>query len=47
MEYVDGVPIDRYADVHRLSTPERLRLCLGVFDADGSAIVVHTQPDTY
>ena len=33
MEYVDGLPIDRYADVHRLTTPERLRLCLGVFDA--------------
>lgn len=33
MEYVAGTPIDRYADEHRLSTPERLRLCLGVFDA--------------
>jgi len=33
MEYVDGTPIDRYADAHRLSTPDRLRLCLGVFDA--------------
>jgi tetratricopeptide (TPR) repeat protein/tRNA A-37 threonylcarbamoyl transferase component Bud32/TolB-like protein len=33
MEYVEGTPIDRYADEHRLSTPDRLKLCLGVFDA--------------
>src|SRR4051794_38356519 len=33
MEYVAGIPIDRYADEHRLSTAERLRLCLRVFDA--------------
>lgn len=33
MEYVAGTPIDRYADDHRLTTPERLRLCLGVLDA--------------
>jgi serine/threonine protein kinase/tetratricopeptide (TPR) repeat protein len=33
MEYVAGTPIDRYADEHRLSTPDRLRLCLGVFEA--------------
>jgi serine/threonine protein kinase len=33
MELVDGVPIDRYADEHRLSTPERLRLCLRIVDA--------------
>ncbi len=33
MEYVAGTPIDRYADEHRLSTAERLRLCLGVFEA--------------
>jgi serine/threonine protein kinase/tetratricopeptide (TPR) repeat protein/TolB-like protein len=33
MEYVDGVPIDRYADEHRLTTPDRLRLCLAVLDA--------------
>ncbi len=33
MEYVEGTPIDRYADEHRLTTVERLRLCLGVFDA--------------
>lgn len=33
MELVDGVPIDRYADEHRLSTPDRLRLCLKIVDA--------------
>ena len=33
MEYVDGVPIDRYADDHCLTTPDRLRLCLRVIDA--------------
>jgi eukaryotic-like serine/threonine-protein kinase len=33
MEYVAGTPIDRYADERRLTTPDRLRLCLGVFDA--------------
>ena len=33
MELVDGVPIDRYADDHRLSTPERLRLCLRIVEA--------------
>ena len=33
MEFVDGVPIDRYADDHRLTTPERLRLCLKIVDA--------------
>jgi serine/threonine protein kinase/tetratricopeptide (TPR) repeat protein/TolB-like protein len=33
MEYVAGIPIDRYADEHRLTTHERLKLCLGVFDA--------------
>ncbi len=33
MEYVAGMPIDRYADEHRLTTVERLRLCFGVFDA--------------
>jgi serine/threonine protein kinase/tetratricopeptide (TPR) repeat protein len=37
MEYVAGTPIDRYADDHRLSTTERLRLCLAVFDAVGYA----------
>lgn len=33
MEFVDGLPIDRYADDRQLSTVDRLRLCLGVFDA--------------
>ena len=33
MEYVDGTPIDRYADEHMLKTADRLRLCLGVVDA--------------
>ena len=33
MELVDGMPIDRYADEHRLSTPERLRLCLRIVEA--------------
>lgn len=33
MELVDGVPIDRYADEHRLSTPDRLRLCLRIVEA--------------
>ena len=33
MEYVDGMPIDRYADEHCLMTPARLRLCLRVLDA--------------
>lgn len=33
MELVDGVPIDRYADAHRLTTDQRVRLCLPVIDA--------------
>lgn len=33
MEYVDGQPLDRDADARRLSTLERLRLCLTVCDA--------------
>src|SRR6185436_14360562 len=33
MEHVRGLPIDRYADQHRLSTPERLELFLSVLDA--------------
>jgi serine/threonine protein kinase/tetratricopeptide (TPR) repeat protein/TolB-like protein len=33
MEYVAGTPIDRYADDHRLTTSERLRLILPVLDA--------------
>jgi serine/threonine protein kinase/tetratricopeptide (TPR) repeat protein/TolB-like protein len=37
MEYVAGTPIDHYADAHRLTTAERLRLCLPVFDAVGHA----------
>ncbi len=44
MEFVDGLPIDRYADEHRLSTTDRLRLCLGVFDAVQHAharLIVH------
>jgi serine/threonine-protein kinase len=30
MEYVEGVPIDRYCDEHQLTVPERLRLFEGV-----------------
>ena len=37
MEYVAGTPIDRHADAHRLTTAERLRLCLPVLDAVGHA----------
>jgi tetratricopeptide (TPR) repeat protein/predicted Ser/Thr protein kinase len=37
MEYVEGAPITRYADEHRLSIEERLRLCAGVCDAVGYA----------
>jgi serine/threonine-protein kinase len=33
MEYVAGTRIDRYADEHRLSTIDRIRLCLPVLDA--------------
>ena len=33
MEHVDGTPIDRYADDHRLTTPARLGFCLSVLDA--------------
>ena len=33
MEFVDGVPIDRFADERTLSTPDRLRLFLRVVDA--------------
>jgi serine/threonine protein kinase/tetratricopeptide (TPR) repeat protein/TolB-like protein len=33
MEYVAGTPIDSYADDHRLTTSERLRLFLPVLDA--------------
>jgi serine/threonine protein kinase len=33
MEYVDGIPITRYCDEHRLNTEERLRLFLPVCEA--------------
>jgi len=33
MEYIDRTPIDEYADTHRLTVPERLRLFLQVCDA--------------
>jgi serine/threonine protein kinase/TolB-like protein len=33
MEYVEGTPIDRYADARRLDTKARIELCLGVLDA--------------
>jgi serine/threonine protein kinase/tetratricopeptide (TPR) repeat protein/TolB-like protein len=33
MEYVDGEPINRYADERRLSTRARLELCLPILDA--------------
>ncbi len=33
MEYVEGTPIDRYADAHRLNTAARIELFLGVLDA--------------
>jgi eukaryotic-like serine/threonine-protein kinase len=33
MEYVAGTRIDRYADEHRLSTIDRIRLCLPILDA--------------
>ncbi|HET9834080.1 MAG TPA: serine/threonine-protein kinase, partial [Vicinamibacterales bacterium] len=44
MEYVAGVPIDRYADDHRLTTTARIELCLPVLDAVQHAhdrLVVH------
>jgi serine/threonine protein kinase/tetratricopeptide (TPR) repeat protein/TolB-like protein len=33
MEFVAGTPIDRYADDHALSIPQRVKLFLGVLDA--------------
>ena len=33
MEYVDGRPIDRYCDEHKLTLRDRLRVLLPVFDA--------------
>ena len=44
MEYVDGLPIDRYCDEHRLSIERRLRLFLDVCEAVQYAhrnLVVH------
>ncbi|HEY0778302.1 MAG TPA: tetratricopeptide repeat protein [Gemmatirosa sp.] len=44
MEYVDGVPIDRYCDARRLTIDERLGLFRGVCDAVAYAhrnLVVH------
>ena len=44
MEHVEGVPIDRYCDEHKLSVPERLRLFEGVCSAVQHAhrsLVVH------
>jgi serine/threonine protein kinase/tetratricopeptide (TPR) repeat protein/TolB-like protein len=33
MEYVEGTPIDRYAEAQRLDTAQRIELCLKVLDA--------------
>ncbi|MEO8624274.1 MAG: serine/threonine-protein kinase, partial [bacterium] len=44
LEHVDGVRIDRFAEQHRLSVDERVRLLLKVLDAVGHAhanLVVH------
>lgn len=44
MEYVDGVPIDRYCDCHSLGIDERCRLLDKVFDAVAAAhrnLVIH------
>jgi len=44
MEYVDGAPIDRYCDAHRLPIPDRLRLVEQVCEAVAYAhrnLVVH------
>jgi serine/threonine protein kinase len=44
MEHVEGVPIDRYCDEHKLSVPDRLRLFEGVCSAVQHAhrsLVVH------
>jgi serine/threonine protein kinase/tetratricopeptide (TPR) repeat protein len=37
MEYVEGAPITRYADAHRLGIEERLRLFVGICEAVGYA----------
>ncbi len=44
MEYVDGIPIDRYCDFHRLTTQQRVRLFMKVCSAvqyAHSNLVVH------
>lgn len=44
MEYVDGIPIDKYCDRHKLSVQKRLKLFLSVCDAVQYAhqkLVVH------
>ncbi len=44
MEYIDGIPIDRYADDHRLDTSARVELCLPILDAVQHAherLIVH------
>ena len=44
LEYVDGVPIDRYCDQHRLDLPARVRLFLEVLAAVAHAhshLIVH------
>ncbi|MFL5492751.1 MAG: protein kinase domain-containing protein [Gemmatimonadales bacterium] len=40
MEYIEGKPIDEYADAHRLTVPERLRLFLQVC---GAVAYAHTR----
>jgi serine/threonine protein kinase len=43
MEYVDGLPITKYCDRHKLTIPERLRLfvrvCEGIQDAHQKAVI--------
>ena len=44
LEYVEGIPIDQYADEHRLTIEARIRLMIDVLTALGSAhanLVVH------
>lgn len=44
MEYVDGMPLDEYCDLHRLDTPARLRMLLKIADALAHAhrnLVIH------
>ncbi len=40
MEYIEGKPIDEYADIHRLAVPERLRLFLQIC---GAVAYAHTR----